>query len=117
MIQVGTLITGIALVAATIVYTTIIFIQTRQSHKYLKISILCSRIGMEAQKRSQLESDVTRIRLERVELQTNRKLTPEAKKELSYRECQCSKTISKVENEITNLDKKLQRLETEVDNG
>lgn len=98
MIQVGTLITGIALVAATIVYATIIFIQTRQSHKYLKIGILCSRIGIEAQKRSQLESDVTRIRLERVELQTNGKLTPEAEKKLSYRERQCSKTISKVEN-------------------
>lgn len=81
-IELGTLITGIVLAGTTAVYTTIIFIQTRQSHKYLRISILCSRIGIQVQKRSQFESQVTTIRLERIELQTNGKLTNGAKKDL-----------------------------------
>jgi len=116
MIQLGTLITGIVLAGTTAAYTTIIFIQTRQSHKYLRIGILCSRMGVQVQKRSQFESQVTTIRLERIGLQTDGKLTNGAKKDLDYRECQCSKTITKVQNEITNLERKLKRLEKELDN-
>lgn len=110
-------IASIALVIATVIHIVIVRRLTLQSNNYLKISRICAEIGIRVPKRSQLEADVTKIRLKRIELEANKKLTPEIKRKLDYREKQCSDTIKKIQNEIDNLEKKLIRLEGKLENG
>jgi len=111
-------IASIALVIATVIHIVIVRKLTLQSNNYLKISKICAEIAIRVPKRSQLEADVTKIRLKRIELEANNnKLTPEIKKKLDYREKECSDTITKTQNEIDKLEKELTKLEGKLENG
>jgi len=109
-------IASIALVIATVIHIVIVRKLTLQSNNYLKVSKICAEIAIRVPKRSQLEADVTKIRLKRIELKANNKLTP-VKKELDRREKQCSDTITKTQNEIDKLEKELTKLEGKLENG
>ncbi len=110
-IQLGTLIIGIVLAGTTIVYSSIVLCLTKKSNLYAKISIVCSQIATQVQKRYQCETEVTRLRLEEIRLEIEKELTPDRKKKLNDRERRYKDTITKTQNEIDNLGKKLKRLE------
>jgi len=114
-------IASIALVIVTVIHIVIVRKLTSESNVYLRINIICSQIATRVSKRSQLEADVTKIRLKKIQLEVNNKITPEIKKvtegKLNDREKQYKKTITETQNEIDELEKKLTKLEGKLENG
>ena len=115
-IELGALITGIVLAGTTVVYSLIVLCLAKKSDVYARIGIVCSQIATQVQKRYQCETEVTKLRLEEIRFEIKKELTPEGKKRLNDREEQFNKTITETQNEINNLERKLKRLEKELDN-
>lgn len=101
---------SVALVIATSIHIVTVIILTSKSNRYLKISTICAEIAIQVQKRYQVEADVTKIRLARIELTRNQKLDVEEMSKLDYREKECSCTIKETQNEINKLQEKLNKL-------
>lgn len=97
-----------ALAIATIVYVIIVRKQARQSDKHLKMMAIRSEIAMLMQKRYQVESDETQLRIKKAELVGN---DQKAIKILEDRHKQCEKTIRKTAKRIEELEKELKQLE------
>ncbi len=107
-------IASIALVIATVIHIVIMRKLASESNVYLRINIICSQIATRVSKRSQLEADVTKIRLKKIQLEVNNKAIPG---KLNDREKQYKKTITKTQNEIDKLEKELTKLEGKLEDG
>lgn len=96
-----------ALAIATIVYVIIVRKQVRESDRHFKILAIRSEIAILMQKRYQVESDETQLRIKRAELAGNK---GEAIKILEDRHKQCKKTIRETAGRIEKLEEKLKKL-------
>lgn len=96
-----------ALAIATIVYVIIVRKQVRQSDKHFKIMAVRSEIAMLMQKRYQVESDETQLRIKRAELEGDKQ---KAIKILDDRHKQCDTTIRETGQRIGELEEKLKKL-------
>lgn len=102
----------LALVIVTSVYVVILWVQIRQSAKQFKAMAIRSEIAMLMQKRYQVESDETQLRVQRAELAASHSIKPNKKAEeiLNERHKQCKKTIDEAAKRIEELEKELKKL-------
>jgi len=98
----------IALVIVTIIYVLIVRKQVQQSEKHFRVVAIRSEIAMLMQKRYQVESDETQLRIKRAEIIGNHR---EAERILNERHKQCEKTIKETAERIRELEKILKNLE------
>ena len=97
----------LALVGITIVYVILIGRQAQKSDKNFKSIATYLKLGMLLQKRYQVESDVTQLRIKVAELKDK----GTALEILGNRLKQCSDTITETAEEIGRLEKELKELE------
>lgn len=92
-IELGTLIIGIILAGITGKYVWLVYRQTKQLKELTLKQI-----------RYQVEGDITQIRIKRAEFLKGGDTTGEGKSQamkiIDYRECQCTKTINRIEAEL-----------------
>lgn len=97
----------LALVRITIVYVMLIGKQAQKSNKNFRSIATYLKLGMLLQKRYQVESDVTQLRIKIAEL----KVKDTALGMLDDRQKQCNDTITETSEEIGRLEKELKELE------
>lgn len=95
------------LVIVTAAYVIIVAKQIGQSAKHFKIMAVRSGIAMLMQKRYQVESDETQLRIKRAELEGDKQKAIEI---LDDRHTQCDTTIRETAQRIRELEEKLKKL-------
>ncbi len=95
----GVVLGTLALVVVTCIY---VWILSRQTKGIKKLTL--------EQIRYQVEGDITQVRLKRAEFLKGGDTTGEGKSEamkiIDYRECQCTKTVNRIVEELGNMKKK-----------
>ena len=112
MIQVILATANIALLATTICYVKIVNKQLEKSEDHFRESQIDFELATQMQRRNQVESDVTQLRIKEAEFEANKRFEGKVKEIICYRFKQCKRRTTEIESRIKELGEQKKELQS-----